>query len=611
MALLTNGDITMYQIKEEFILATDLEFKLEDLRAVGTGGKEVKIGGVWRTLNPCSPVSPSTTAPFKLTDWYGYNHAAVCCYPPTNVRINPYNYHATNAPTSLVLTLPDPTADVGLGFYLSWEGSDLDVVIQWSISWFGGLDSGQGTTAILATFDDAMTYFSFVRAVVTNKCGSKASQTIAVSFTGGGGSCTVPSNVQTKRSGSTSNLQVTAGVDNTFTFDCTFSGTSDGVTYLWVIENSVSRGTNASTYDNNVLTSSSITAKFNIPSGSYGAARCSVTNNCSGTVTYTSNTIFIFSDALPTFCNIAQTYTAIQQGCTGGQVASQHTVSIPEGRYCNQISQDNVDIQAGEEARTQAEAQRATYGSCSSTCPVNLSSLSVSASPTTISSGGTTTVSVVVTVTGAGAIGINLSTGYSQQHNVGSGTTTFNIPVILTLSGGSVGAVVPINTYVYVVNNVSCGTPNLVVNDVLINISGCVSTLIPVGDPYCVGSRLLQPKQDSCTGVVADYDIGACGGLDFSKINVYMASNGTNTDLAIINTGGSGGTINLRYCHSNTFVCSWTGAYDKQQAEGTQNTYSTNGLIPVGETVSIRLWFVGSNYVTDYTERQIIVQQGT
>ena len=605
MALPTNGAITMYQVKQEFVPDTGLEFKLEDLRTVSTGGKEVKIGGVWRTLNPCSPVSPSAVTPFYLSDWYGYNHAAVCCEPPRKVVIRPYN-NTYPIVTSLVLQIPSGGGNVGLGFYLLWEGSALDVVITWSISWFGGLDSGQGTAAITATFNSAMTYYSFVKATVTNRCGTSESQVIAVSFEGGGGVCTPPSNVVITRNSSTAPISLIANTPTNLVFNTTFSGTSSGATYLWQAwgeQNIVPDSTNPA----------NATASFNMAAGSQGWVKCTVSNNC-GTVV--SNVIGVSVGGGGTFYgNQPQTFS-ITKTCPPGETGSTHTKSIAENTYYAATVGD-ANILAYNAARDAATNEMNSIGSCtpSGTCPVNLSSVSISVSPTTIILGQSTTITVLLSVVGSGIVGIFVDGVYGattySTHNVINGNNT----IILSSTPSST---VISNTYYVVVhveliNKGNCTNTNLTSNTVVLTVtSGCNPNIWRfIGNPYCIGTTQKQVRENQCgtqEEVTIENNSPACiigSTKDYSKISVIVFNDSFRTIFQISNFAGSGGTVKLRYCTGSSFICSFAPpTSDFTIAEGLASFYS-EGRWNIGEPITFRIWFDG---VAGFEDKTVIVQ---
>lgn len=68
MALPSSGQISMNDIRVELGIPTQSPFSLSDA-----------VNGVYVTINTCSPNFPSTTPPYNLSDWYGYDHNYVCC----------------------------------------------------------------------------------------------------------------------------------------------------------------------------------------------------------------------------------------------------------------------------------------------------------------------------------------------------------------------------------------------------------------------------------------------------------------------------------------------------------------------------------------------------
>ncbi len=75
MALQSSGTITMNDIRTELGIPTQTPFSLSNA-----------VNGVYVPLNTCGPNVPSTTPPYELTDWYGYDHSYPCC-TCTNVTI--------------------------------------------------------------------------------------------------------------------------------------------------------------------------------------------------------------------------------------------------------------------------------------------------------------------------------------------------------------------------------------------------------------------------------------------------------------------------------------------------------------------------------------------
>lgn len=605
MALPTNGTITMYQVKQEFILATDLEFKLEDLRTVGTGSKEVKIGGVWRTLNPCSPVSPSVVAPFYLSDWYGYNHAAVCCEPPRKVVIRPYN-STYPIVTSLVLQIPSGGGNVGLGFYLSWEGSALGAVITWSISWFGGLDSGQGTAAITATFNSAMTYYSFVKATVTNGCGTSESQVIAVSFEGGGGVCTPPSNVVITRNSSTAPISLIANTPTNLVFNTTFSGTSSGATYLWQAwgeQNIVPDSTNPA----------NATASFNMAAGSQGWVKCTVSNNC-GTVI--SNVIGVSTGNTPCYGNQPQTFSIIKT-CLTGETGSTHTKSIAENTYCAATLGD-ANILAYNAARDAATNEMNSIGSCTpnGTCPVNLSSVSISVSPTTIIFGQSFTLTVLLSVVGAGAVTVNVVEGYGASNYYSYNTINGSNSITYTITPtGIIGNTYGVYVNIELVNKGNCTNTSLTSNTAFVAITaGCNPNIWRfIGNPYCIGTTQKQVRENQCgtqEEVTIENNSPACiigSTKNYSKISV-LAINGTphfRTTFQIDNFPGSGGTVKLRYCTGSSFICSFAPPTSDYTIPEGLASVDSQGRWSTGELITFRIWFDG---VAGFEDKTVTVQ---
>lgn len=68
MALPASGQITMNDIRVELGIPSQSPFSLSNA-----------VNGLYVTINTCSPSFPSTTPPYKLSDWYGYDHNYICC----------------------------------------------------------------------------------------------------------------------------------------------------------------------------------------------------------------------------------------------------------------------------------------------------------------------------------------------------------------------------------------------------------------------------------------------------------------------------------------------------------------------------------------------------
>jgi hypothetical protein len=68
MALQSSGIITMNDIRAELGIPSQSPFSLNDA-----------VNSIYVTINTCSPSYPSTTPPYELSDWYGYDHNYICC----------------------------------------------------------------------------------------------------------------------------------------------------------------------------------------------------------------------------------------------------------------------------------------------------------------------------------------------------------------------------------------------------------------------------------------------------------------------------------------------------------------------------------------------------
>lgn len=76
MALQTSGLISMAQINQELGRSSTGQISLNVYSSNGVAVVQVGTGTV--NINQCSTLRPNTTAPTSITEWYGYNHTAIC-----------------------------------------------------------------------------------------------------------------------------------------------------------------------------------------------------------------------------------------------------------------------------------------------------------------------------------------------------------------------------------------------------------------------------------------------------------------------------------------------------------------------------------------------------
>jgi hypothetical protein len=89
MALPLSGQISMNDIRIELGIPTQTPFSLSDA-----------VNGVYVVINTCSPFYPSTTPPYNLSNWYGYDHSYVCCYSVAG------NWYRSTLSSANACTLP-------------------------------------------------------------------------------------------------------------------------------------------------------------------------------------------------------------------------------------------------------------------------------------------------------------------------------------------------------------------------------------------------------------------------------------------------------------------------------------------------------------------------
>jgi hypothetical protein len=500
MALQLSGPISLHDVKTElgYPLATEIHLKTRLF-----GGKvQTYVGGTWIDLNQCSTLKPKTTAPYELTDWYGYDHAEQCCTPPHNVRI------FAHSPTAPYTTNLSVDANTGVGFYCTFEGSTQELEYIWetaSAGGFGGPDNGQNT-------NHAGVYFgvidpnspNIVKCTVKNKCGQATSQIIRVintSTTAGG--CTPPTSAVLTSGGSTGPVTVAAGVTQQVSFNLTHN-----------VSGTVSYAISGDKIDGNSALGNSFNVTFTIPAGQSGWVRITVSNPCGEKQ---SNVIQINT---PTgggggggggnnqVGNTPQTAT-VTKVCPSGQTGSQHTKTIQANIYYAD-TQGDANALAYAEAESQATAEMNSSGTCTNpnTCPGQVTAISVSNySKTTIQKNENFSFNINVTATGT--IAAEITIWITWQSNTGGSENPLNV----ILNSG-------VNTFTFVGTGDSDFYVSLTVR--LTNAGNCAQTVwdytapqlitvtpianptcnpnnwTNVGGPFCSGIDQYQGQQNEC-----------------------------------------------------------------------------------------------------------------
>lgn len=509
MALQTSGTITMHDVKTElgYSTATELLLNVRNFN----GKIQTFIDGAWRDINQCSTIKPTTNAPHLVTDWYGYDNSELCCVPPYNVTIKPYN---TGYP---VVTDFQVAADTGVGFHLEFQGSTEDLVIVWetaSAGGFGGPDSGQGTSVAgvyFGTIDSNSP--NLVKCTVTNKCGIASSQIIRVTNTGTtAGSCTPPSSAVLTNNGSTGQVVISSGTTQQIQFNIAHNATG-----------TVSVEVQGDKIDGYFVTgNTSVNATFTVPSGQQGWIKVVISTPCGSK---TSNTIQVLPSGSTgggggggntQYGNTFQSYT-VTKSCPSGQTGSQHTKTVQSNTFFAD-STSEANTLALNQAISQANAEANSFGTCTdpNVCLGQVTDISISFNTTTVDlnqvlygslnitvSGNFTAEIIVGTengITGTWTL-FNDSAAPGEAKNVktvnlinGLNTFSFGVSFSTAFSGKFTASVAGINIgnctidYWY-----HLGTTTISVNNT------CnPNNWSNIGSQFCNGFTLMQGQQNEC-----------------------------------------------------------------------------------------------------------------
>jgi len=597
-----SGQITMNMIKAElgFSESVNLHLKVR----LFNGVKQIFINNGWFNLNMCSPNLPPHGGQLRIKDFYGYNHTAVCCTPPSNVKI-----HAYNTSGGGIASVGAFSPGENLNFYVTWEGSQNNVIIVWENSWFLSIDAGQGTTMIQSEISaDPNINSAFLKVTVKNLCG-QASKQIGITHIGQNtGPCNAPTSVLVRHNNSTANVQIPANTNTQLTFNVSFFGTGSGTTglnatYNWEYWGEVGfNGQNTTTSQ----------ATFNLPPNASGWVRCIVSNPC-GTVASNVINIIAGSGGTSQFGNLAQTAT-VSQNCPSGQVGSIHTKTIPANTYYADTLGD-ANTMAYNEAVAQATAERNAIGTCTviGSCPMVINSVGIVILQGLQPNGSVIynpsnppVLQVTINITGSGFVTItDTAFNISEIKQVVNGNNTFSFNHPPTTY--SAAFVQPI---VYIQNSDYCTFKSAISNN---GIDITYPQNDPpiwsnVGSPYCVGTDLMQDQQDQYGNnrtVIAQSNSSSCqinNQVDFGVIDVglYNDLNNTLTTRLYINNSGTYGQLKLRYNTGTTFNGSWNPPIDYTVNENSSITVYP-GRWNTGTDVTFRLWFDNGAVYEDRT----------